>query len=132
MTIKGFYLVGQSQDIFHQDIHIDQYHDFEALLLAVAEQYNIIEPNGKYGLRDVRPITRADFVSGIGLQDPKGEDLADLDAVLDCDADIGVTVDGEAIREPAGPEGLPLVGSYYEVFPDHLVSNGDYITFEYS
>jgi hypothetical protein len=45
-----------------------------------------------------------------------------LDAVLDCDEDIGITVDGESIRDPAGPEGLPLVGSYYEVFPDHLVS----------
>ena len=48
MTIKGFYLVGQSKDVFHQDIHIDQYHDFEALQVAVAEQYNIIQPAGKY------------------------------------------------------------------------------------
>lgn len=48
--------------------------------------------------------------------------MPDLDAVLDCEEDLGVTVDGEAIRDPAGPEGLPFVGSYYEVFPDHLVS----------
>jgi hypothetical protein len=60
--------------------------------------------------------------SGIGLQDANGNDLPDLDAVLDCDEDLGITVDGESIRDPAGPEGLPLVGSYYEVFPDHLVS----------
>lgn len=33
-----------------------------------------------------------------------------------------MTVDGQPIRDPSGPEGLPLVGSYYEVFPDHLVS----------
>jgi hypothetical protein len=59
--------------------------------------------------------------AGIGLQDDKGNDLPDLDAVLDCDEDIGITVDGQPIRDPAGPEGLPLVGSYYEVFPDHLV-----------
>jgi hypothetical protein len=60
---------------------------------------------------------------GIGLQDSNGNDLPDLDAVLDCDEDLGITVDGEPIRDPAGPEGLPLVGSYYEVFPDHLVSS---------
>ena len=61
--------------------------------------------------------------SGIGLQDPKGDELRDLDDVLDCDEDIGITVDGQAIRDPSGPEGLPFVGSYYEVFPDHLVSS---------
>jgi hypothetical protein len=60
---------------------------------------------------------------GIGLQDSNGNDVPDLDAVLDCDEDLGITVDGEPIRDPAGPEGLPLVGSYYEVFPDHLVSS---------
>lgn len=47
MTIKGFYLIGQSKDVFHQDIHIDQYHDFEALQVAVAEQYNIIQAAGE-------------------------------------------------------------------------------------
>jgi hypothetical protein len=65
---------------------------------------------------------RTNISPGIGLQDLKGQDLEDLDAVLDCDEDIGITVDGQAIRDPAGPAGLPLVGSYYEVFPDHLVS----------
>jgi hypothetical protein len=48
MTIKGFYLVGQSKEVFHQDIHIDQYHDFEALQVAVAEQYNVIQATSMY------------------------------------------------------------------------------------
>ena len=46
MTIKGFYLVGQDKNVFRQDIHIDKYHDFEALQVAVAEQYNIIQSTG--------------------------------------------------------------------------------------
>lgn len=33
---------------------------------------------------------------------------------------IGLRVDGQAVQSPQGPEGLPLVGSFYEVFPDHL------------
>jgi hypothetical protein len=50
MTIKSFYLVGLSKDVYHQDIHIDQYHDFEALQVAIAEQYNIIQPAGEQQL----------------------------------------------------------------------------------
>jgi hypothetical protein len=102
MTIKGFYLVGQNTDVYHQEIHIDQYHDFEALQVAIAEQYNIIQ------------------AAGIGLQDSNGNAVSDLDAVLDTDEDLGITVDGQPIRDPSGPEGLPFLGSYYEVFPDHL------------
>ena len=67
MTIKNFYLEGQDKDAFKHEIHIEQYHDFEALQLAVAGSYNIIDPNG------------------IGFQDPKGSALQDLDEVLDCD-----------------------------------------------
>jgi hypothetical protein len=48
MTIKNFYLVGQNKDIYAHDIHIDQYHDFEALQVAVAEQYNIIQAAGQF------------------------------------------------------------------------------------
>ncbi|KAF5854160.1 hypothetical protein GGP41_006969 [Bipolaris sorokiniana] len=102
MTLKGFYLVGQDKDVYHQDIPVDQCHDFESLQIAIAEQYNIIQ------------------ATGIALQDAQGNDLPDLDAVLDCEEDLGITVDGQAIRDPAGPDGLPFVGSYYEVFPDHL------------
>lgn len=29
-------------------------------------------------------------------------------------------MDGCSIRPPSGPKGLPVVGSFYEVFPDHL------------
>jgi hypothetical protein len=47
MTIKGFYLVGLDKEVYRHDIHIDQYHDFEALQLAVAEQYNIIQAAGE-------------------------------------------------------------------------------------
>lgn len=69
------------------------------------------------------PGHRLNSDPGIALQDANGNDLPDLDDVLDCEEDLGITVDGQAIRDPAGPTGLPFVGSYYEVFPDHLVSH---------
>lgn len=33
---------------------------------------------------------------------------------------IGIRIDGNAVQSPQGPAGLPLVGSFYEIFPDHL------------
>lgn len=33
---------------------------------------------------------------------------------------IGLRIDGQAVQSPQGPEGLPLVGNFYEIFPDHL------------
>ncbi|KAI9054272.1 hypothetical protein LZ554_001440 [Drepanopeziza brunnea f. sp. 'monogermtubi'] len=32
----------------------------------------------------------------------------------------GVLVDGNPVRDVPGPRGLPIAGSYYEVYPDHL------------
>jgi hypothetical protein len=56
MTIKNFYLVGLDRKVYGQHIHIDQYHDFEALQVAIAEQYNIIQAGGEY---TVRPLPQA-------------------------------------------------------------------------
>lgn len=43
--------------------------------------------------------------------------------VLDADGSIAITVDGKAVREVPGPKGLPYVGNYLEIFPDHLGNN---------
>lgn len=37
-----------------------------------------------------------------------------------CETAIAVTIDGNAVREPGGPAGLPVIGNFYEVFPDHM------------
>ena len=58
MTIKGFYLVGQDKTVYHQDIHIDQYHDFRELQIAVAEQYNIIQSTGKQNPKTLSIVTQ--------------------------------------------------------------------------
>jgi hypothetical protein len=56
MTIKNFYLVGLDRKVYGQDIHIDQYHDFEALQVAIAEQYNIIQAGGEYIIRPIHQV----------------------------------------------------------------------------
>ncbi|KAH7346358.1 cytochrome P450 [Rhexocercosporidium sp. MPI-PUGE-AT-0058] len=46
--------------------------------------------------------------------------LDDLDNFADASSPIGILVDGSQVRDVPGPEGLPIAGSYYEVYPDHL------------
>lgn len=33
---------------------------------------------------------------------------------------IAISVDGHAVRNVPGPKGLPYIGNFFEVFPDHL------------
>lgn len=43
--------------------------------------------------------------------------VTDVVAVED---DVAITVDGKAVHEVPGPKGLPFIGNYFEVYPDHL------------
>lgn len=57
--------------------------------------------------------------TGIGFQ----SDSTNLYEVSDIDASttpIAITIDGHSVRDAPGPKGLPYVGSFFEVFPDHL------------
>jgi cytochrome P450 len=40
--------------------------------------------------------------------------------VLAAESPLAITVDGKAVREVPGPQGLPYIGNYFEVYPDHL------------
>ena len=56
----------------------------------------------------------------MGFQDEKSGYLETLEAIFETESSIGITVDGHPVREPLGPTGLPFVGSFYEIYPDHL------------
>ncbi|KAI9832012.1 MAG: hypothetical protein M1819_004556 [Sarea resinae] len=100
MVAKQFHLVGLESST-NRSIDVNPGQDFKALQKTVGDEFHIIEP------------------SGIAFQgsDTPIESTADA---IDSQTPIGITVDGMPIREPAGPPGLPFVGNYYEIFPDHL------------
>ena len=58
--------------------------------------------------------------TGISFHNAQNETLTSAQAVLEAPAPVSLRIDGNAVQSPQGPPGLPLVGSFYEIFPDHL------------
>lgn len=46
--------------------------------------------------------------------------LTAADVLAAAEGPIAVSIDGKAVREVPGPAGLPYIGNYFEVYPDHL------------
>lgn len=40
--------------------------------------------------------------------------------IISSEGSIAISIDGKAVREIPGPNGLPYIGNYFEVYPDHL------------
>jgi len=40
--------------------------------------------------------------------------------IVATDGPVAITIDGREVRDPPAPNGLPYVGNYFEVYPDHL------------
>ncbi|KAJ5168033.1 cytochrome P450 [Penicillium canariense] len=100
--IVEVFLLGKDPNKTKQEIRFERTDDLNALKAKAAAQFNIIVPDG------------------ISFQNQTGHLLHDVEEVLDSSQPVGILVDGHQVREPAGPEGLPLAGAYYEVFPDHI------------
>ncbi|KAJ4249790.1 hypothetical protein NW762_012132 [Fusarium torreyae] len=100
MSLKSFYLFGDDPSS-SREIEITQNTTWEQLQHLVAAHFAIVVP------------------SDIGFQND-GNALGDVAQVLSSKEKMAITVDGKQIREIPGPPGLPYVGNFFEVFPDHL------------
>ncbi|KAJ5779102.1 Cytochrome P450 [Penicillium paradoxum] len=85
--------------------------------------------DAKWKLEDVKRAVGAVFhvAAPLGLTFHLGDNEQELSTVEEIlrapssqTTPIGLRVDGQAVQNPQGPDGLPLVGSFYEIFPDHL------------
>ncbi|KAG9692636.1 cytochrome P450, partial [Aureobasidium melanogenum] len=100
MTIKSFFLLGENASTA-QEIEVDFTHDIDTLKEDVGQYFGVAVP------------------SGIAFQSGETQ-LVDLADVEEAKSPIAITIDGHEAREPPGPRGVPIAGSYLEVYPDHL------------
>ncbi|KAK5690303.1 hypothetical protein LTR17_025980 [Elasticomyces elasticus] len=103
MGITLFHFAGE--DAKH-GLELDSSHvsDLEVLKQEVANHFGVVVPEE------------------IGFQS-KGAEVEELTALQNTFDPVAITVGGHAVRDVPGPEGLPWVGNYFEVFPDHLGNN---------
>ncbi|KAM0200021.1 hypothetical protein ACHAQI_011883 [Fusarium lateritium] len=100
MSTKQFYLLGQAESTA-REVELPPAVDFEELQNIVASHYAIVKPNGVGFVHDDRRLTA-------------------ISDVLEKDAPIAVSINGNAVREVPGPSGIPYFGNYLEIYPDHL------------
>ncbi|KAE8362814.1 cytochrome P450 [Aspergillus caelatus] len=100
MPIQQFYLLGEPSSSA-REIEIESSLDIEGLQHLIAAHFAIVEP------------------SGIGFQ-ANDNTLSEIHDITSTNSPVAITIDGKEVREAPGPKGLPVVGNFFEVYPDHL------------
>ncbi|KAJ6118704.1 hypothetical protein N7471_013324 [Penicillium samsonianum] len=106
MPVQTFYLLGNPVTSAIK-IEIESNTDLDGLKHLIAAHFAIVEPNV------------SDIEVGIALQFEDAE-LTEVQDVMSAQGLVAITIDGHAVRDPAGPKGLPVLGNYLEIYPDHL------------
>ncbi|GME35025.1 Cytochrome P450 [Neofusicoccum parvum] len=101
MPSNEFFLWGE-EPATAIDIEVDVQGDLDSFRHTVAGQFAIVEPSG------------IDFLA------PEGHTLTNPAEIIDTPGPIAISIDGKKVRDVPAPKGLPFVGNYYEVYPDHL------------
>ncbi|KAH8649314.1 cytochrome P450 [Xylariales sp. PMI_506] len=100
MASKQFYLLGETPS-GAREIEIPNQIEEDDLRHLIASHFAIVDAKGVgFVSQDVQLTTVADVLAA---EDP-----------------VAISIDGKAVREVPGPQGLPYIGNYFEVYPDHL------------
>ncbi|KAK4446744.1 cytochrome P450 monooxygenase [Podospora aff. communis PSN243] len=81
-----------------------------------------VDPNAKLDdlKKTVGQTLHVAVPAGLTFHSSDDKELLNVGDILAATGPIGLRIDGQPVQDPQGPAGLPLVGSYYEIFPDHL------------
>ena len=60
-----------------------------------------------------------DRLIGIGFQVQESA-LQEVSDITSITGPVAISIDGHAVRDPPGPKGLPYLGNFFEIYPDHL------------
>jgi hypothetical protein len=94
MATQQFFLCGDGVNTA-VELDISAVQTIDELRRSIAAYYGIVQ------------------AEGVAFQ--AGEsDLSELQEVTDSKVPIGITIDGHAVRDVPGPQGLPWVGNYFE------------------
>ncbi|KAK9364637.1 cytochrome P450 [Lipomyces kononenkoae] len=86
------------------DIDISTVADISVLQRAIGKNYGVVQPEGlSFHSGNTPLLALSDIQTSAGI--------------------ITIKVDGHALRDVPSPSGLPLMGNYLEVYPDHLGNN---------
>ncbi|ROV97005.1 hypothetical protein VSDG_04135 [Cytospora chrysosperma] len=97
---KQFYLSGEDVSTA-RDIEVPSSLDEQELRNLIASHFAIVDSKG------------------VGFVNDR-EAFSTVADVLNAEGPVAITIDGRAVREVQGPKGLPYVGNYFEIYPDHL------------
>ncbi|KAF7125524.1 hypothetical protein CNMCM5793_001763 [Aspergillus hiratsukae] len=100
MASQQFYLLGESVSSA-RTISLDGINDLEGLRHLIASHFAIVEPSGiEFSGQDIC--------------------LTDINEINSSTVPVAITIDGHAVRDVPSPNGLPFVGNFFQIFPDHL------------
>ncbi|KAL6691459.1 cytochrome P450 [Trichoderma pleuroticola] len=100
MAVQQFYLLGELITSA-REIDISSNLDLDGLKHLVASYFAIVEPTG------------IEFQ----VQESALQEVSDIIAIT---GPVAISIDGHAVRDPPGPKGLPYLGNFFEIYPDHL------------
>lgn len=46
--------------------------------------------------------------------------MQEVSDIVSITGPVAISIDGHAVRDPPGPKGLPYLGNFFEIYPDHL------------
>ncbi|KAH7018329.1 cytochrome P450 [Microdochium trichocladiopsis] len=100
MASIAFYLLGEDASST-TEIEVSRTSHFEDVQHLMASHFSIVDPKGVGFTQD-------------------GHSLTSVAEIVAATSPVAIAIDGKPVRAVPGPKGLPYVGNYFEIYPDHL------------